>query len=226
MEPMVRVGRGLGLIETMRVREGRIPWLDRHLARLEASLAALDLPPPREDLAAPAHAAAGSGDRVVRLEVRDGRVAVTTREVPREGGGPPAVIVTSEPHVPYPHKTTARESFERALAAAQQAGADDGLLVTAAGFVAEGTTWNLFWWDGEGLCTPAADLGILPGVGRARVMELEAVREVRVVVEGLVGRSLFLVNAVRGIVEVRSFQGKAVQGDARTAELSRRFWPD
>lgn len=223
---MVRVGQELGLIETMRVRQGHIPWLERHLARLQASLSALHLPAPREDLAAAVQAAAGSegGDRVVRVEVREGRVAVTTRAVPN--GGAPAVVVTSEPHVAYPHKTTARAPFERALAAARQAGADDGLLVTASGYVAEGTAWNLFWWDGDVLCTPAADLGILPGVGRARVMELMSVREVRVDVDRVVGRSLFLANAVRGVVEMRSFQGKPVPRDPRVAELSRRFWPD
>ena len=32
---------GYGLIETMRVREGRIPFLERHLARLDRSLRAL-----------------------------------------------------------------------------------------------------------------------------------------------------------------------------------------
>src|SRR5258705_11437982 len=41
LEPMNRVGEGL--IETMRVRGGvgRLPFLDRHLARLRASMAAL-----------------------------------------------------------------------------------------------------------------------------------------------------------------------------------------
>jgi len=30
----------------MRVREGRVPWLDRHFVRLKASLAALGAPEP------------------------------------------------------------------------------------------------------------------------------------------------------------------------------------
>ncbi|MGH7699159.1 MAG: aminotransferase class IV, partial [Gemmatimonadales bacterium] len=108
----------------------------------------------------------------------------------------------------------------------RRAGADDALLVTASGHVAEGTVWSLFWWDRDALCTPAADLGILPGVGRARVMELAEVAEVRVTVASFAGRSLFLVNAVRGIVPIGSFRGRDVPLDARTAELSHRFWPD
>jgi para-aminobenzoate synthetase/4-amino-4-deoxychorismate lyase len=217
---------GEGLIETMRVRGGRLPLLERHLARLRGSLAALRRPAPPEDLAEMARAAAGSGaDRVVRLEVRDGRAAVTTRDVP-PGITPPVVTLASEPHAPYPHKSTERGVFERALAEARALGADDALLVTAAGYVAEGTTWSLFWWEGERLCTPALDLEILPGVGRARVMELAEVAEARVTMAAFAWRSLFLVNAVRGIVAIGSFRGRDVPLDARTAELSHGFWPD
>ncbi len=71
---MPRVGAPvqIGLIETMRVREGRVPWLARHLARLQASLAALGAPEPHEDLADLVRLAVGFGDRVVRLR-RSGR---------------------------------------------------------------------------------------------------------------------------------------------------------
>lgn len=221
-------GAGYGLIETMRARggAGRLPLLERHLVRLRRSLSALSLPAPDADLAALVRAAAraGPGDRVVRLEVRDGLSTVTTRDVPPVT--PPAVIVAVEPHAPYPHKTTERGVFDRALAEAHRAGADDALLVTPAGYLAEGTTWTLFWWEGDRLCTPAADLGILPGLGRARVMELAEVSEERVPLVAFAGRSLFLVNAVRGIVQISSFRGRDVPLDARTVELSRRFWPD
>ena len=219
---------GDGLIETMRVRHGQIPLLERHVARLGRSLVALGGAVPPGDLAALARgggAEAGEGaDRIVRLAVRDGVPSVMTRDMPPHS--PPVVIVATEPHAPYPHKTTARGVFDRALAEARAQGADDALLVTAAGAIAEGTTWSLFWWEGDRLCTPALDLGILPGVGRARVMELVRVAEVRVTAAAFAGRSLFLVNAVRGIVPIGSFRGRDVPLDARTAELSRRFWPD
>ena len=57
---------GYGLIETMRVREGRIPFLERHLARLEHSLRALGLPRPARDVAALVTPFAGTGDAVLR----------------------------------------------------------------------------------------------------------------------------------------------------------------
>jgi len=222
---MPRVGAPvhIGLIETMRAKDGRLPWLARHVARLRASLAALGAPELPDALADLVRFAAGPGDRVVRLQVTDGLAEISTREVNAEQGI--NVMVAHDVHHPYPHKTTRRDQFGRALANARRAGANDALLVTADGFVAEGTAWNLFWWENGDLCTPAAELGILPGLGRKRIMELIAVKEERVPVAALAGRSLFLVNAVRGIVEIAAFGDARVPRDARTAELASRFWP-
>ena len=214
----------LGLIETMRARAGRLPWLSRHLARLHASAAALNLAPPPADIADLLRIAAGSGDRVVRLELCNGRVEISTREVPELV--PMQLVVSEEEHRPYPHKTTEREPFGRALANARRVGAHDALLVDADNYVTEGTAWSLFWWKNGTLCTPALELGILPGVGRSRVMELVGAEEERVHPAELAGRSMFLVNAVRGVVEISRLQGESVPRDPRTAELSAGFWPD
>lgn len=223
---MLRVGVAVevGLIETMRARQGRLPWLERHLERLRASVTALGVAGPPLDMVDLARLAVGPGDRIVRLELRRGQVELSTRDVNTERTV--AVVVSDEPHRPYPHKTTGREQFARALVSARRHGADDALLVTADGYVAEGTSWNLFWWDRGGLYTPAAELGVLPGIGRSRVMELTRVQEARVPAAALAGRNLFLVNAVRGIVEIGSLQGSPVPSDPRTAELSSAFWPD
>jgi branched-subunit amino acid aminotransferase/4-amino-4-deoxychorismate lyase len=215
---------GYGLIETMRVREGRIPFLERHLARLGRSLDELSLPKPSQDVAALVKPFVGTGDAVLRVEVRDGRASVTVRELaPLDV---PAVITASEPHEPYPHKTTERDCFEDARREAEVAEADDALLLTQEGWVAEGTVWTVFWWDGDALRTPALDLGILPGIGRARVLELvRRAEQGRYRKQALAGKSLFLTNAVRGIVPVASLDGVAVPADSRTAELPQRFWP-
>jgi branched-subunit amino acid aminotransferase/4-amino-4-deoxychorismate lyase len=207
----------------MRAREGRVPWLGRHLARLRASLTALGAPEPAGDLADLVRSAVGQRDRVVRLQLTGGHVEVATREVNAEQSI--SVVVAGQVHQPYPHKTTRREQFGRALANARRIGVSDAVLVTADGFVAEGTAWNLFWWENGSLCTPAADLGILPGLGRTRIMEMTDVREERVPVAALAGRSLFIANAVRGIVEIGVFEGASVPRDPRTAELASGFWP-
>ena len=216
---------GYGLIETMRVREGRIPFLERHLARLERSLRALGLPRPARDVAALVTPFSGTGNAVLRVEVCDGRATVTVRELPALDA--PAVITAAEPHRPYPHKTTERDCFVDAAEEAEIAEADDALLLTPEGWVAEGTVWNVLWWDGDRLRTPAEDVGILPGIGRARVLELAGtVEQGRYPRQALEGKSLLLTNAVRGIVPLASLDGVRVPDDPRTAELARRFWPE
>lgn len=214
-----------GLIETIRVRDGRIPWLERHLARLDRSLRDLRLPRPARDIAALVTPFSATGDAVLRVEVCDGRAAVTVRDVPALA--PPAVITASEPHRPYPHKTTDRGAFAAAAAAADLAHADDALLLTPEGFVAEGTVWSVFWWDGDVLSTPALDLGILPGIGRARVLELvPSVEEGSYPRGALAGKSLFLTNAVRGVVPLAALDAAPVPRDPRTQQVAKRFWPE
>ena len=215
---------GYGLIETMRVRDGRIPFLERHLARLGHSIGELGLPKPSQDVAALVRPFADTGDAVLRVEVRDGRASVTVRELPPLG--PPAVITASEPHQTYPHKTTERDCFIDAGQEAEVAEADDALLLTPEGWVAEGTVWTVFWWGDDALWTPSLDLGILPGIGRARVLELvQRVEQGRYREQALAGRSLFFTNAVRGVVPIAALDGAPVPADPRTAELAQRFWP-
>ncbi len=215
---------GYGLIETIRVREGRIPLLEYHLARLERSLRELGLPSPSESVAALVTPFAALGDAVLRVEVRDGRASVTVRE--RTLLDSPVVITASVPHRAYPHKTTERDCFVDALREAEVAEADDALLLTHDGVVAEGTAWNVFWWDGDRLCTPTLEVGILPGIARARVLELvPGVQEKRYPRAALAGKSLFLTNAVRGVVRIAELDGAAVPRHVRTDEVANRFWP-
>src|SRR2546422_204166 len=157
---------GYGLIETMRVREERIPFLDRHLARLGRSLGELGLPRRSQVVPALGRPSGAPGAAVRRVEVREGGASVTVRELPSLAL--PVVIPASEPHQPYPHKTTERDCFTDAGKEAEVAEADDALLLTPEGWVAEGTVWTAFWWDGDALRTPALALGILPGVAPTR----------------------------------------------------------
>jgi branched-subunit amino acid aminotransferase/4-amino-4-deoxychorismate lyase len=212
----------VGLIETMRVRGGLIPFLERHLARLGRSLAALSLPVPTEDLEWLIAQRVDDADAVLRLEVTDGRPTVTVRPLPAMD--PPRVITATVPHVPYPHKTTAREVFERAGSEAWAAGADDALLLTSGRLVAEGTVCSVFWWDGGVLRTPALGLGILPGIARARIEELHPLMEGPWPRSALDRHSVFFANAVRGIIPLAELDQRAVPSDRRTARLAASFW--
>ena len=136
------------------------------------------------------------------------------------------LITSRVTHPGYPNKTTERSVFVKASEEARQAGADDALLLTVQGEVAEATIWCLFWWDQDRLCAPALDLRILPGVSRMRIEEIRGpLSQERVAPDALEGRSLLLANAARGIVEVASLDGVRVPSDPRTAELWARFWP-
>lgn len=209
------------LIETMRVRRGRIPLLQHHATRFAASLAALGLPTTLS-LDAAAREADSVQDGVVRVEADARGIQVTSRshETPR-----PISVRTVSGYRPYPHKVTDREQFVAACATAKGAGADDALLVNAEGEVAEGTTWSLFWWDAGGLHTPSRSLGILPGVARARFAEMGSVSEGTCPIDSLAFRGCFAANAVRGVIPILEIDGALVRADERTVRLAARFWP-
>ncbi len=211
-----------GLIETVRVRRGVMPLLPLHAARLARSTVAMGIPDPGP-LGARIGALPRMEERVIRIEAGAQGVHVTTRDVPP--ADPFTVATVVAPYRPYPHKITERAQFTSARAAARAAGADDALLVTSGGEVAEGTTWSIFWWMGEGIATPPLALGVLPGVARERLSTLLSLIERRATLPALSGLSLFAANAVRGVVPIARLDGVPVPSDPRTAELALAFWP-
>jgi branched-subunit amino acid aminotransferase/4-amino-4-deoxychorismate lyase len=158
------------------------------------------------------------------LQVDAAGMQVTEREV---GSSAPLRLVTARSiHRPYPHKTTDREGFDRALAEARLAGADDAVMLTAEGWVAECAIWSLFWWEGETLCAPPLRLGVLPGVARERIAELVGgLAERQAGRAALPACSLFVANAARGIVPVAELDGQIMMPHGGTARLQERFWP-
>jgi branched-subunit amino acid aminotransferase/4-amino-4-deoxychorismate lyase len=207
------------LIETIRIRNGEAPLWYLHLRRLAVSCKALGIPLPGE-LPTPE----GGPDRVYRLEVGMRGVQVSERLV---GSTAPVKLMPSGvAHHSYAYKTTDRAQFDRALDAARAAGMDDALLLTPGGFVAETAIYSVLWWEDRTLCAPAFDLGVLPGVGRARLTELVGkVEERRSRLEELRGLPLFLVNSVRGVVPVATLEGEQVMESRETDTLAARFWP-
>jgi branched-subunit amino acid aminotransferase/4-amino-4-deoxychorismate lyase len=207
------------LIETIRIRNGEAPLWYLHLRRLAVSCKALGIPLPGE-LPPPE----AGPDRVHRLEVGMRGVQVTERLV--GSTDPVKLIVSRVAHHSYPYKTTERAQFERALDTARGAEADDALLLTPGGFVAETAIFSVLWWENGRLCAPALDLGVLPGVGRARLTELvPEVEERHSSWHEIQGCSLFLVNSVRGVVKVAAVQDEPVPASRETDALAARFWP-
>ena len=207
------------LIETMRIRNGLAPLWYLHIRRLATRCKALGIPLPGE-LPPPE----GGLDRTVRWEVGMRGVQESERLV--EPVESVKLIISRIAHHPYPHKTTERAQFDRARDKARGAEADDALLLTPGGYLAETAIWSVFWWEGGKLCAPAMELGILPGVGRARIMELAGpIEERRATWSEVRGLPMFLANAVRGVAKVSAVQDDRVPSAKQTDELAAHFWP-
>ena len=207
------------LIETVRLRNGAAPLWYLHVRRLATSCRALGVPIPA-DLPTPE----GGADRVHRLLVS--RRGVVAGERPVGSTAAVRLITSKVVHRPYPHKLVDRERFDRALADAKAIGADDGLLLTVGGQVAETAIWGVFWWEEGRVAAPALDIGILPGVARARIGEVVGgIDERKVTLEEIRGRSLFVANSVRGVVPVATLDGTAVPDTPETEALASQFWP-
>ena len=207
------------LIETCRVMNGRLPLKALHDARLSISCRALGIPYPGT-LRVPEHA----DDGVVRLEVSSAGAEVALR--PADQADPVSLVISDVAHRPYPHKTTDRSRFDDVLARARLRHADDGLMLTLDGHVAECAIWSVFWWEEDGLVCPPLALGILPGVARARISQLVPLEERMVGPLALVGQAVLVANAARGVVPVASLNDHPVPEDPRTGELAGRFWGD
>jgi 4-amino-4-deoxychorismate lyase len=212
------VSRHPTLIETVRVRHGIAPLWGHHLARLFDSCRAIGVPPPAK-LQTPE----GGADRVHRLLVSARGVQAEERPV---GTAAPVRLVTSPVgHEPYPHKTTDRAQFDRAQADAESRGADDGMMLVPGGWVAESSIWGIYWWEEGRLSGPPLELGILDSVARRRLAELVGgIAERRAAPGELTRHSVFVANAVRGVVPVRSIDGNDVVSSSETAALAGAFW--
>jgi para-aminobenzoate synthetase/4-amino-4-deoxychorismate lyase len=206
------------LLETMVwVPRRGLLLLRRHLDRLRASAAHLDIPcdarAVRARLRAATRGLTGSPHKVRLLVDDGGAVAVECAALPpgagRLGARPPSrgraaalrVAVSPRPvdrGSPFLyHKTTRREVYERARAA--HPGCDEVLLVNEAGELTEATTANLVLRLGDELLTPPVSCGLLPGTFRAHLLARGAVRERVLTAADLeAADAVYLVNSVRG----------------------------
>ena len=111
-------------------------------------------------------------------------------------------------------KTTSYDVSFAARRAAEEAGADDALLV-GDGRVLEGATANVWWRRGDVLYTPAVRPGVLPGVTRAFVLSLEPAHEGEFeVAELLAADEAFMTSSIREVMPVVAVDGAAI-GDGR-----------
>jgi para-aminobenzoate synthetase/4-amino-4-deoxychorismate lyase len=100
------------------------------------------------------------------------------------------------------HKSTDRGFYQAALAAAKEHAAYEALFVRDDGLVTEGSFSNLFVERGGTLLTPAAHLGLLPGVLRQHLLDEGRAEEAELMLEDLADGFL-IGNATRGLIPAR-----------------------
>lgn len=171
---------GFALFETLyATREAGVRNLDRHLARLEASAAALDFvfERARIEVALGAQLAAAAGHALAPAPgAAQGRPPRARRRRARRAAARRAVTVLlaerplDDPQGLGAHKTTLRARYD-VFRAAPAAGAFDTLFFDSAGRLTEGARSNVFLLlDGEWRTPPAGRGGKLPGTMRAALL--------------------------------------------------------
>jgi 4-amino-4-deoxychorismate lyase len=221
--------RGSAAFETLRVYDGRPFLLDRHLARLAYSASALGIPPvdgATELVELVVRAAVP--DHVLRLFRSSHALVATAAALPpglddlRARG---LALRTFEREPPPLLAGVKSTSYAPAFAARREAedlGADDALFVSK-GRVLECATANIWWVSNGRLHTPADGDGVLPGVTRAFILELEEVAIETVGVEALLGADeAFTTSSIREVMPVVSIDGVPI-GDGRTGPAAARL---
>lgn len=212
------------LVEAMRFdpREGLID-LERHLARIGASAAALGFAFDRHDARNELQAAtfALQDAKKVRLRLaRSGRLAIEVRPLPATPVGPLAIGLTALPVATTDfrlrHKTSDRAFYDAARAGS---GCDEILFVDSEGFLTEGSFTSLFAAREGLLVTPPLQRGLLPGVLRQRLIDEGQAVAAELRPEDLTG-TFWVGNSVRGLMAARLAASAQVHGEAaRTAAI-------
>lgn len=251
---------GDSVFETVRTYSGRPFALDAHLERLRwsASRVYIELPVGIDVLRAEVLRtleAANNPESMIRVMVTRGKGELGLD--PALATDPTRVIIVAPLHPPPPEAyargvkvVTFRTqriadatdaagakiaNYLIAVLATRQArrtGAVEALIVDSQGRVVEGTSSNVFAVMGGRLLTPPDELGILPGITRARV--LEAAQALRIAVEFraleveelLAADEVFISSSIREILPVVGVDASTVGSGGPgplTVELLRKF---
>ena len=111
-------------------------------------------------------------------------------------------------------KSTSYAVNMAAEAEAQRRGADDALFLANGGVVLEAPISNIWWRDGDTLCTPSVEVGVLAGVTRATLLELAPEAGYRV------AEGAFAVDELRGADE--AFTSSSIREIVPVVELDGR----
>ena len=246
---------GDGLFETMRVFHGKPFRWEQHIERLQrgADFLGIKLPFTPEALLGFADELIAKNnlpDALLRLTLSRG---VGVRGYSPKGAENPILVMSLHPAPAFDagnpprwklitssHRLPANEPLAHyktcnklvqilARAEADAAGADEALLLNTDGFVVEGASSNLFWIEGNAVCTPPLAAGILPGVTREVILEIcqeleHEVRETNITVEKLrAADGMFISLSSVGVVETNSLDREMVKASPITKQIQNHY---
>lgn len=200
------------LFETMRLSDGVIQRLDRHLARLEASVAYFGFDDPGRAVTRLSEAlqmeAAGRPTGLFRVRAtlqRGGEHLVEVLPF-TESGKPRRMMLASTPVQSSDrllfHKTTRRDAYSSRLEGAAR-DVDDVILFNERDEVTECTIGNIVLELKGKSITPALACGLLPGVLRQELLDTEKIVERVFRVEDLAScKQLWMINSLRGWIPI------------------------
>lgn len=193
---------GDSVFETLRTYRGEAFALQAHVERLAASAARvyIEIPVPRAQVSAEVEEAvrtSGFAECYVRVMITRGVAALGLDPITSKH---PLRVMIVAPLTPPPRRDYAHGiaavSFASSRPAdsteaegakignylvavlaqkkAREQGAKEALIVGPGGRVLEGATSNLFWLEGTVLCTVPISAGILPGITRAKILQVAA----------------------------------------------------
>ena len=240
---------GDSLFESVLVRHGRPFRWDAHVERMQAGAAFFRIAPPD------ANALGTALESLLRANTADcGSVRVTlSRGIGRRGYSPrgadaptlvlawhpappptarrawklatsPFRVAAADPIAAHKHGSRILNVLSRAFA--EDAGADESLLLDTAGHVAETSSGNLFCLRDTCLVTPPVS-GLLAGVTRRCIVAIASelglrVREHPIVPANLAAAdAVFFTTSSLGVVPVASLDGVALGDPARCEPLAR-----
>lgn len=214
-DPVLR--GGLGVFETLAVRDGAPVRLDGHLARLvqsghQCGVLVPPLPKVKFWLMA-ALGTFGQPDAAVRILCTGGGSTWLRVDPLPEPRTTVSVATLLWPSPPFPPATAKHTSRAGGTLACRRHNVDEVLRLDAHGRVLEGTWSSVFAWHNDALHTaPADDGAILPGITRAALIQ-KARQEGIVVVEqrpdvSWTGAAWCLTSSLQGLVAVATVDGR------------------
>jgi branched-chain amino acid aminotransferase len=237
---------GDGVFEGIRAYHGRVFRLTQHLERLCASADGIHLTIPlsmaeMEEAVVQTLRANGLADAYIRLVVTRGKgdLGLDPRKCPRPTvfiitGGiqlyDPSVYVDGLKLITCRTRRTSPRALDPALKSLNYlnnilakvevtaAGADEGIMLNEAGFVAECTGDNIFYVREGAIITPPPEAGMLKGITREAVMEVARQQGYPVwerlfkEEELFTADECFLTGTAAEIVPVTSIDGRPIGG--------------